>query len=162
VGARQREPDNDSLAAPAFSSYDCPIKEEIMRKKQFTLYLENRPGVLAAITRKLAAAKINIEGISVSETTDVGLVQLVPSNAAAAKRVLQNAGVPFTLQDVELLTLKNRAGELAKMASKLARSGININYIYATGSHCNSDCKCYAVVSAPDLKAVKRVWNGKR
>lgn len=129
-----------------------------MRKRQFTLYLENKPGVLAAVTRRLAAAKVNIEGISVSESTDVGLVQIVPDNAAPARKVLKEARIPFTSQEVALVTLRNRPGELARVASKLARSGVNINYIYATGCECAGECRCYAVISAPDLDAVEAVW----
>jgi len=133
-----------------------------VRKKQFTLYLENKPGVLAAVTRKLAAAKVNIEGMSVSESTDVGLVQVVPDDAATARRVLKASGIPFTSQDVALVTLRNRPGELARVTSRLAKTGVNINYIYATGCQCTADCRCYAVISAPDLDAVEKVWKAVR
>ena len=56
-----------------------------MIKKQFTLYLENKPGALAKVTRQLGNEKVNIDGISVAESTDVSLVQVVASNAAATK-----------------------------------------------------------------------------
>ena len=58
-----------------------------MIKKQFTVYLENKPGALARVTERLATAKVNIEGISVAASSDVGLVQVVVSNAAATKKV---------------------------------------------------------------------------
>jgi hypothetical protein len=129
-----------------------------MIKKQFTLYLENKPGALSRITDKLAAGKINIEGISVSESTDVGLVQVVVSNAEKTKKILKRLSVPFTIQNVALLSITNKPGALAEIIKKLARTGVNINYIYATACECNKTCECYAVISAPDLKKLEKVW----
>ena len=129
-----------------------------MIKKQFTLYLENRQGVLAGVTAKLAAAKVNIEGISVAESTDVAIVQVVVDNAAATKRAFDKAGIPFTVQDVAMVHLSHQPGELAKILTKVARDGININYVYATGCDCKSDCNCYAIIGADNLKKVEKAW----
>lgn len=130
-----------------------------MIRKQFTMYLQNKPGQLAAAITRLANAKINIEGISVAASPDVGLVQIVPSNAREARRVLTEAKVPFTTQDVVLGKLKNTPGALGKVLVRMAKLGINVNYIYATASDCGKNCICYAIVSAPDLKAVDKVWD---
>ena len=129
-----------------------------MIKKQFTMYLKNRPGQLAAAIRRLAAAQINIEGISVAESTDVGLVQIVVSNPTETRKLLTEAAIPFTVQEVVVGELRNEPGALAQVVTELARHKININYVYATACHCGPDCRCYAVISAPDLKAVDRIW----
>jgi hypothetical protein len=131
-----------------------------MRKRQFTLYLENKPGVLAKITDRLANAKVNIEGISVANSSDVALLQMVVSNATAAKRVFNALNVAFTVQDVALIPLANKPGSLARVAEKLAEARININYVYATACDCAGDCacSCYAVISAPDLDRVEDAW----
>jgi hypothetical protein len=128
-----------------------------MIKKQFTLYLENKPGELARITRVLAGARVNIEGISVSASPDVGLVQIVANNAIAARKALAKVRVPFTVQDVAVIPLKNKPGSLSALVSKLAAAGVNISYIYATACTMAS-CKCLVVVSAPDLKKVLSAW----
>jgi len=130
-----------------------------MIKKQFTLYLENKPGRLAKLTRMLAGEQVNIEGISVSESTDVGLVQIVPSNAAKTKNTLRKIGVAYTVQDIALLPLKNEPGALSKVVTRLGKRGININYVYATACSCKAaGCECLAIISAPDLKAVEEAW----
>ena len=129
-----------------------------MIKKQFTLYLENKPGALAKITSLLAMEKINLEGISVSASTDVGLVQIVPGDSESAKKVLMKANVPFTVQDVALLPLQDKPGSLAEAASALAKAGININYVYATTCDCEGECNCNVVISAPNLAKVESVW----
>jgi hypothetical protein len=133
-----------------------------MIRKQFTLYLENRPGALASVTSRLAKAGVNIDGISAYTSADVGLIQIVVSNGAQTRKVLNAGGVPFTAQDVALLTLPNEIGSLAELAAALAKSGVNMNYIYATGCDCKGGCECNVIISAPDLVKVEQVWKSLR
>ena len=79
-----------------------------MIRTQFTLYMTNRPGELARATKAFAAAEINIDGISVAETTDVGLVQLIVSDAGLARQVLKKADISFSEQRVAILTLPKK------------------------------------------------------
>jgi hypothetical protein len=129
-----------------------------MIKKQFTLYLENKPGVLARLTRRLAQSGVNIEGISVAAATDVALVQVVASNAAIMRRVLKSMKTPFTVQEVAVILLTNTPGALAKVLTRLAEDHININYVYATASDVATGGDSYAIISAPDLKKVEESW----
>ncbi|MCE9616685.1 MAG: ACT domain-containing protein [Lentisphaerae bacterium] len=130
-----------------------------MLKKQFTLYLANRPGELARITRVIARARINIEGISAFTSTDVGLVQIVVSNAAKTRATLQRAGVAFTVQDVVVVALPNTPGALADVTARIAESGANINYLYATACDGKRKGHSYAVISAPDLGRNRKFWS---
>ena len=127
-----------------------------MIKKQFTLYLENKPGELARVTKVLATERVNIEGISVSAGVDVALVQLIADNASAARKALAKARVSFTVQDVAVVPLLNEPGSLELIVSKLAAAGVNVNYVYATAC---VDCgqESYVVISAPDLQKVEKV-----
>ena len=129
-----------------------------MIKKQFTLYLQNKPGELSGITAKLATGKVNIEGISVSATADVGLIQIIVNKASAAKKVLNAAKVPFSVQDVCVLSLDNTPGALCELIAVLAKEKVNISYVYATSCECLKDCSCRVVISAPDLKSVEKAW----
>lgn len=128
-----------------------------MTRKQFTLYMENKPGALATVTRKLAKENVNIDGISAYSSADIGLVQVVVSNATRTRRILAAARIAFTVQDVLLIPLKNEVGALAGICGKLSRAGVNINYVYATGCDCRGDCFCDVIISAPDLKKVAKV-----
>ena len=121
-----------------------------MIKKQFTLYLENKPGALSNVAKRLAAAEVNIEGISISESTDVGLVQIVTGNAAKTKKVLSSARVAFTVQDIALLSLHNSPGALADVAAKLDKAGVNINYVYGAGT---PSSRFVLVLNVSDLDA---------
>jgi len=127
-----------------------------MIKKQFTIYLQNRPGVLAKLVGRLGKAGINIEGISACTSPDVGLVQLVVSNATSARRIFKSMGLAYTTQDVSLMKLPNKPGILARIASDLAEADVNISYIYGTGNEGDEDS--YLILSAPDLKKVEAAW----
>lgn len=132
-----------------------------MIEKQFTLYLQNRPGELAAATKLLADAKVNIDAMSVSASTDVGLVQLVVSNVRQTKAVLNDAAIPYSVQDVAVVSMQNEPGALYKLVSKLARAKVNVSYVYATACSHNSDCMTRIVISAPELKKVEKVLGRK-
>lgn len=125
-----------------------------MIKKQFTLYLENRAGELARVTRLLAKGKVNIDGISAYTSADVGLVQVVVNNAKRTRGVLDKAGVAFTEQDVVVVELADEPGALADVTARIAESGANINYLYATAS--GDHGRCCAVISAPNLGRMAR------
>jgi hypothetical protein len=129
---------------------------------QFTVYIEDKPGAVAGLAHSLAKAGVGIEGISAYTSSDVGLVQIVVDKVAAARRILGAASVSFTEQDVSLIALPHEVGSLAAAAQKLARGGVNINYIYGTGCRCGTECACTVIVSAPDLKKVEAVLGSGR
>jgi hypothetical protein len=127
-----------------------------MIKKQFTLYLENKSGELSRVAKTLAKGKVNIEGISVSAGVDVALVQLIADNASATKKCLTKIGIPYTVQDVAVVPLRNLPGALELVVSKLADAGVNIDYVYAT-TCVDRGSECYVVISARNLKKVETV-----
>lgn len=126
-----------------------------MIRTQLTLYLDNKPGELARATDAITAADVNIEGLSIAATADVGLVQIIASDAASVRRALKDAGIPFTEQQVAVLRLQDRPGELAKMARTLANKMVNINCVYATAPPPGSRGECSVVINADDLQQVE-------
>lgn len=99
--------------------------------KQLALFLENRPGTLSRVCEALAAAKINIYAISVSDAVDHVVVRMVVSDSHKALHLLGDHGVLVVERDVLMLVGRNKPGELAEIAAKLARHKINIEYAYS-------------------------------
>lgn len=128
-----------------------------MRKTQVTAYLPNKVGALAAAAKALAAAKVNIEGISVVETSDIGEVRMLVSDAGKAEKALARAGLGYSKQAVEVVLLEDKPGSLAVFAAKLARAGVDVHYVYGSTCDCGKGCSCRIVVGASDLNKVKRV-----
>ena len=131
-----------------------------MVKTQFTLYLENRPGALFGITCTLAEAHINIEGLSVAGAEESGLAQFVTSDTEATQALLKEGQVAFSTEEVAVLSMRNEAGALTRGLARLAKAGVNIDYIYGTCSEHSESEFCNMVISAPDLQAIEDAWEG--
>jgi len=97
-------------------------------RKQLTVLVPNKPGELAKISETLAAQKVNIDAISVSDHSDFGLVRLLVSDADRGCEALCNAGLTcMGAEDVLVAELVNRPGALAELTGKLAAARINID-----------------------------------
>jgi len=99
---------------------------------QFSIGLDNKRGMLAKLCATLKRAKVNIEAISVADNLDCCWVRLIPSSAPSAKNALTQGHYNFSTQKVLTVMVANKPGELERMAAKLAKAGVNINYIYAS------------------------------
>ncbi len=97
---------------------------------QLVVTAANRPGTLARVCETLAAGRVNIAGLDCSGPQRQ--IRLLVNNTGRAERLLRQAGVRARVEDVLAVTLPDRPGSLARVARKLARAGININYGYAT------------------------------
>ncbi len=99
---------------------------------QFSVFLVNKPGVLAQVTRALAEAKINLVALTLVDSQEHGVVRMVIEDAAAARQVLTRLNLPMTETEVLCVELSNRPGALADVATLLGENHININYAYCT------------------------------
>jgi hypothetical protein len=99
--------------------------------RQLSLFLENKPGTLAAVCQALADEKINIFAISVLDAVDHAVVRMVVSDPQKAIHLMGEHGVLVIERDVLLFEGRSRPGELARIAKKLADHKINIEYAYS-------------------------------
>jgi hypothetical protein len=99
---------------------------------QFSVFLVNKPGVLAQVTGALAGEKINLVAMTLVDSQEHGVLRMVPADASAAREVLKKLNLPMTETDVLCVDLPNRPGALADVATLLGQSHININYAYVT------------------------------
>ncbi len=102
-----------------------------MKVKQISVFLENKSGRLADVTRTLAANNINIRALSIADTIDYGLLRLIVNDPDYAAKVLTDEG--FTVAETEVLAIEvpDRPGGLAGIIDILSAKGLNIEYMYA-------------------------------
>jgi hypothetical protein len=105
---------------------------EIAVITQFSIFLVNKPGVLAQVTQGLAEQKINIVAMTLVDSQDHGVLRLVAEDEAKARAGLAKLNLPMTETPVLCLNLSNRPGALADVAGLLGKNHININYAYCT------------------------------
>ena len=99
---------------------------------QFSVFLVNKPGVLAQVTGALAKAKLNVIAMTLVDSQEHGVLRLVFDDAEASRGVLAKLNLPMTETEVLCLDLSNRPGALADVATLLGEHHININYAYCT------------------------------
>lgn len=100
-----------------------------------TIYLDDKPGTLAAMGEALGAAHVNIEGICGFRCGEIGQVHILVENADSAKRALDSAG--FNVEEIREVLVKDivdRPGELGGIARRLAEANINLELLYLTAS----------------------------
>lgn len=101
-----------------------------MRVKQISVFLENKSGRLATVTRVLGENGINIRALSIADTTDFGILRLIVNDPEKAIRVLKEND--FTVSETEIIAVmvSDEPGGLAKVLALLGEIG-NIEYMYA-------------------------------
>ncbi|HEX8309838.1 MAG TPA: ACT domain-containing protein [Chthoniobacteraceae bacterium] len=102
--------------------------------KQLSVFLDNQPGTLAAVCEELANAKINIYALTISDTTDHSVVRMVLSDPLKAQEMFEERGVLVIDNNVLMFENSNKPGALAKIAQRLAKADINIEYAYLATS----------------------------
>src|ERR1700719_1493000 len=101
---------------------------------QLAVFLANRPGALARVCDALATANVNIHALATSDTIDHSVVRMVVSDPTKALMLLGEAGVLALESDVLMIETENQPGVLAKIADRLAKAEVNIEYAYLAGS----------------------------
>ena len=101
---------------------------------QLAVFLGNRPGALSRVCTELGTAEINIHALATSDTIDHAVVRMVVSDPTKALMILGERGVLALENDVLMIESNNEPGTLAKIADRLAKAGINIEYAYLATS----------------------------
>jgi hypothetical protein len=111
--------------------------------KEFSVTLANQPGQLATLARRLADAGVHIQSLAAIGSNDESLLRLMPDDADATRRVLQDAGLHFEERLVLDTFLPDEPGALAAVAQRLADAGVNIDSMYLL--HSNAEGLHFAV-----------------
>lgn len=100
--------------------------------QQFSVFLVNKPGVLAQVSRQIAQAKINILAMTMTDSSEHGVLRVVVEDAPKLRAALAELNLPTTETDVLLIDMPNRPGALAEICGRLAEGHVNISYAYCT------------------------------
>jgi hypothetical protein len=129
------------------SPYDPTVG--VAKATQITVSAESKPGVLAKVAGVLAEAGINIVAVCAGESAGRGKIRLVVGDGARAKEALTAAKVRCGEEPALVLSLEDRPGSLASVASRLAAAKINIKCAYATFGG-GGKAQVVVVVANPD------------
>ncbi len=102
-----------------------------MSIKQISVFVENKPGAMSAMTAVLAENNINMIALSLAETADFGIVRFIADNIYDATTVLKDAGYIHSVTSVLGVAIPNVPGGINKVLTVLNDAGVNIEYMYA-------------------------------
>jgi hypothetical protein len=110
-----------------------------MHVEQISIFIENKFGRLAEVTRILGDAGINIRTLSLADTSDFGILRLIVNDTEKAKNVLKERGFTVNKTEVVAVEIPDRPGGLADILQVLDAGGINVEYMYAFVERCGEN-----------------------
>ena len=120
---------------------------------QLSVFLENRPGQLAAAVRLISAAGVNIRALSLADTKDFGLLRLIVDDVPKAKEVLSGHSIVLETP-VIAARMDDVSGALDHILQLLATTQINVEYMYAfTGASAGS---AYVVLRVDNAETAEK------
>ncbi len=109
-----------------------------MNVNQLSVFLENKSGRLAKVTRVLGERDINIRALSIADTTDFGILRLIVNKPEEAHDLLKSEGFVVTQTEVIAVCIPDKPGGLAGVLAILEEAEINIEYLYAFVGNTNT------------------------
>ena len=119
-----------------------------MNIHQISVFLENRTGQLAEITRLLADNGIDLRAISIAETADYGLARMIVDDSHKASSILLEHGDVLSMTPVWAVEVPDRPGGLAEVLAVLAEAHVDVEYMYSLFAH--REGKAYMVMRISD------------
>ena len=102
-----------------------------MSIKQISVFVENKPGSLYALTAVLAQGQIDMRALSLAETKDFGIVRLIVNDVYKTTTLLKDAGYVHSLTPVVGVAIPDVPGGLNRVLQVLADAKVNVEYMYA-------------------------------
>ena len=102
-----------------------------MSVKQISVFLENKPGALKAMTGVLAENSIDMRSFSLAETSDFGIARIIVDDVYKTTTVLKDAGFVHNITPVIGVAISDTPGGLDSVLRVLAEAGVNVEYMYA-------------------------------
>lgn len=130
-----------------------------MSVKQISIFIENKKGSLAELTRFIAASNINLLALSIADTQDFGIVRIITDNPDSAREILKNEGYTVTATSVIAVSIDDTPGSMASVLEVLNDSDITVEYTYAFMS--SAPGKAYVIFRVDNNDKAKLALSGK-
>ncbi|MHC4988998.1 MAG: ACT domain-containing protein [Planctomycetota bacterium] len=125
---------------------------------QFSIFMVNKPGVLAQLLNVLADEKINIVAITMMDSVEHGVMRMVGQKSSKIREILKKMNMQFSETQVLCVNLPNHAGAFADVTNKLSRAHINISYAYCTAGARGG--RTTGILKVADVKKAIKILEG--
>ena len=131
-----------------------------MSMKQISVFVENKPGALYALTAVLAQGQIDMRALSLAETKDFGIVRLIVNDLYKTTTLLKDAGYVNSLTPVVGVAIPDVPGGLNRVLQVLTDAKVNVEYMYAFLGGKDVD-HAYMIFRVADDKAAEAALAGR-
>ena len=101
-----------------------------MIEKQLSVFIENKQGRLGEVLQVLKDNEVNIQSLSLADTTEYGLLRLIVDKPEVGKDKLFEAGFSSMLTSVLIVDVPHSPGSLQTVLKTIAEKEINVEYMY--------------------------------
>lgn len=101
--------------------------------KQFNVFVDDKVGELARVTEALAQSAVNIRGIATDKLGPRPAVKIITDDEYSTRKALIRASLEFEEAEVVVVDLIDRPGEIAKIAKRAGKEGLNISSVFLIG-----------------------------
>jgi len=99
--------------------------------KQISIFVTNKSGRMAEVTRILAERGVNILALSIADTVDYGILRLIVADPESAEIALKESGLTFKITNVVGIAVDHHPGGLSNALLPLTATGMSVEYMYA-------------------------------
>jgi hypothetical protein len=110
-----------------------------MKVEQISIFIENKSGRLAEVTRTLGDAGVNIRALSLADTSDFGILRLIVDRTDLAKSALKAQGFTVNKTEVVAVEVPDRPKGLFGILEVLDQGAVNVEYMYAFVERCGEN-----------------------
>lgn len=126
-----------------------------MLVKQISVFLENKSGRLAEVTRTLGSNNIDIRALYIADTTEYGILRMIVDQPEAAFEVLSANGLTVSTTEVIAIAVADHPGTLDNALEILSEGEISVDYLYAFVGRASTDAIVIIRVEKPLLALTK-------
>jgi hypothetical protein len=98
--------------------------------RQFTIFLENRVGILLGLMRRFRGTRVRIIALNILDSTECSIVRFVLSHPEQGREILERAGLAMIESDLIGLELPQTEQPLLEVCSALLRAEVNLVQTY--------------------------------
>lgn len=128
---------------------------EMYIARQFSIFMVNKPGVLAQVLGEFAQARINIVAMTMMDSAEHGVMRVIFSAPLKVRKLLKQLNMASSETDVLCVNITNKSGALAAIVGKLSHNHINISYAYCTAGAKGG--RTTGVLKVADVKKAMKV-----
>ena len=110
-----------------------------MKVEQISIFIENKSGRLAEVTRVLGDAGVNIRALSLADTSDFGILRLIVDQTDKAKETLKAEGFTVSKTEVVAVEVPDKPKGLFSILEVLDKGAVNVEYMYAFVERCGEN-----------------------